>query len=133
VSRTIAAELAEVVWVDRSDAEQSRPEIRGDLYNPRLSQDGRRLVIDMSSQETNGDIWVFDLARGSSRRPTHDPIDESRPTWTASTSRGRPSRSGSTRPEPEGGLRRASRRRELAGLAPRDRREGRAFGAGYSR
>ncbi len=81
-----AAGIAEIVWVDRSGVELSRPGIRGDLYNPRLSHDGRRLALDVSTQETNGDIWVFELARGSSRRLTQDPIDESRPTWSADDS-----------------------------------------------
>ena len=81
-----AAGLAEVAWVDRSGVELSRPGIRGDLYNPRLSNDGRRLAIDVSTGETNGDLWVFDLARGSSRRLTQHPIDETRPTWSADDS-----------------------------------------------
>jgi Tol biopolymer transport system component len=76
------AGLAEVLWVDRSGNELSRPGIQGDLYNPRLSHDGRRLALDVSTNETHGDIWIFDLARGSSRRLTQDPIDESRPVWT---------------------------------------------------
>lgn len=76
-----AAGIAEIVWVDRSGVELERPGIRGDLYNPRLSHDGRRLALDVSTAETLGDVWVFDLARGSSRRLTRDPIDESRPTW----------------------------------------------------
>jgi Tol biopolymer transport system component len=75
------AGVAEVVWVDRAGNELERPGIRGDLYNPRLSRDGRRLALDVSTSETHGDIWIFDLARGSSRRLTQDPIDESRPTW----------------------------------------------------
>jgi Tol biopolymer transport system component len=82
-----AAGITEVVLVDRSGAELSRPGIRGDLYNPRLSHDGRRLAIDVSTKETNGDIWIFDLARGSSRRLTHDPKDETRPTWSADDSK----------------------------------------------
>jgi Tol biopolymer transport system component len=77
-----AAGLAELVWVDRSGAEIERPGIRGDLYNARLSHDDRRIAIDVSTTETHGDIWIYDLARGSSRRLTRDPVDESRPVWT---------------------------------------------------
>jgi Tol biopolymer transport system component len=84
---TQAAGLAEVVWVDRSGVELSRPGIHGDLYNPQLSPDGRRLAIDISTHETHGDIWVFDLARGSSTRLTRDPKDESLPQWTPDGSR----------------------------------------------
>ncbi len=73
---------AEAIWVDRAGAELERTGIVGDLYNPRLSADDRRLAIDVSTQETHGDIWIFDLARGSSRRLTSDPIDESHPLWS---------------------------------------------------
>ncbi len=82
-----SAGLAEVVWVDRTGTELGRPGIQGDLYNPRLSRDGRRLVLDVSTKETHGDIWIFDLARGSSRRLTRDPVDESRPVWLPDESR----------------------------------------------
>jgi serine/threonine protein kinase len=75
------AGLVEMVWVDREGSEVERTGITGDLYNPRLTGDGKRLAIDVSTRATHGDIWVFDLARGSSRRLTRDEIDESRPTW----------------------------------------------------
>ncbi|HEY5657821.1 MAG TPA: protein kinase, partial [Myxococcota bacterium] len=82
-----SAGLAEAVWVDRAGTELGRPGIKGDLYSPRLSRDGRRLALDVSTQETHGDIWIFDLARGSSRRLTQDTIDESRPVWLHDDSR----------------------------------------------
>jgi len=75
------AGLSEMVWVDREGNELERTGITGDLYNPRLTQDGRRLAIDISTKATHGDIWVFDLARGSSRRLTRHEFDESRPVW----------------------------------------------------
>ncbi len=75
------AGLSEMVWVDREGNELERTGITGDLYNPRLTRDGRRLAIDISTRTTHGDIWVFDLARGSSRRLTRHEFDESRPVW----------------------------------------------------
>jgi Tol biopolymer transport system component len=75
------AGLSEMVWVDREGNELERTGIIGDLYNPRLTQDGRRLAVDISTRTTHGDIWVFDLARGSSRRLTRHEVDESRPVW----------------------------------------------------
>jgi len=75
------AGLSEMVWVDRKGNELERTGITGDLYNPRLTQDGRRLAIDISTGTTHGDVWVFDLARGSSRRLTRHEFDESRPVW----------------------------------------------------
>jgi Tol biopolymer transport system component len=75
------AAKCELVWVDRAGNELERTGIVGDLYNQRLSPDGRMVAVDMSTLETHGDIWVHDLARGSSRRLTDDSIDESRPIW----------------------------------------------------
>jgi serine/threonine protein kinase len=72
----------ELTWFNRQGEVLERTGIVGDLYNPELSRDGRRLLIDVSTYETEGDIWLFDLTRGSSRRLTDDPIDESRPMWS---------------------------------------------------
>ena len=57
------AGLSEMIWVDRQGNEVERTGITGDLYNPRLTRDGRRLAIDVSTSTTHGDIWLFDLAR----------------------------------------------------------------------
>jgi len=75
------AGLSEMVWVDREGNELQRTGVTGDLYSPRLTRDGRRLAIDVSTRTTHGDIWVFDLARGSSRRLTRHEVDESKPVW----------------------------------------------------
>jgi Tol biopolymer transport system component len=72
----------ELVWFDRQGEILERTGIVGDLYNPRLSRDARRLLLDVSTYETEGDIWYFDLARGSSRRLTDHSIDESLPQWS---------------------------------------------------
>jgi len=75
--------MTELVWVDRSGNEIERIGIKGDLYNQRLSNDQRRMAIDISdAARTHGDIWVFDLARRSSIRLTQDPGDESHPIWS---------------------------------------------------
>ena len=72
----------ELTWFNRQGEVLERTGIVGDLYSPELSRDGRRLLLDVSTYETEGDIWLFDLTRGSSRRLTDDPIDESRPMWS---------------------------------------------------
>ena len=73
---------SELVWLDREGNVIERTGIVGDFYNPTLSGDGRRVLIDVSTPETEGDIWLFDLARGSSRRLTDDRADESNPVWS---------------------------------------------------
>jgi serine/threonine protein kinase len=72
----------ELVWFDRAGDVVERTGIVGDLYNPRLSRDARKLLLDVSTYETEGDIWLFDLERGSERRLTDHAIDESQPAWS---------------------------------------------------
>ena len=48
----------ELVWFDREGNVVERTGIVGDLYNPRLTMDGRRLLLDVSTYETEGDIWL---------------------------------------------------------------------------
>jgi Tol biopolymer transport system component len=79
---TGASLQTELIWYDRGGNPVERTGIVGDLYNPRLSADGRRLLLDVSTYDTEGDIWLFDLARGSSRRLTDHPFDESQPQWS---------------------------------------------------
>jgi len=74
--------MTELVWVDRAGNQLGQPVVTGDLYNHRLSHDDRRVAIDVSdASSTHGDIWVFDLERGSSVRMTEHPVDESLPVW----------------------------------------------------
>ncbi len=75
------AGVIEMVWVDREGNQTGAPLLTGDLYNPRISPDDRRVAVDLSTPSTHGDIWVLDVARGSSVRLTSHPLDESRPVW----------------------------------------------------
>jgi Tol biopolymer transport system component len=50
--------------------------------NPVISPDGNRLAA-VISQNNNGDIWVFDLARGTRTRLTFKPGWEVAPAWSA--------------------------------------------------
>ncbi len=54
----------------------------GNYYDPRLSPDGRRVAVDNSGVENNGDLWIYDLARPTATRLTFDPGDESCPIWS---------------------------------------------------
>jgi serine/threonine-protein kinase len=50
--------------------------------NPRFSQDGRRLAVDIADPQTFGrDVWVLDIAQRTSSRLTTDGISN-RPVWT---------------------------------------------------
>jgi serine/threonine protein kinase/Tol biopolymer transport system component len=72
-------------WFDRSGKRleiiSSQP-ARG--FTPRLSPDEKRVAIDRTDPQTpgNSDIWLLDLARGSSTRFTFEAGDEGTPVWS---------------------------------------------------
>jgi eukaryotic-like serine/threonine-protein kinase len=88
-----------LLWFDRS-GKQTGSIAQVDRYlNPALSPDGNRLaVMIFAGAQGIGDIWVFDLTRGTSTRLTFGGDSHSNPVWTpdgktvfyASTAKGPP-------------------------------------------
>ena len=77
--------LYQLAWVDRNGLEIEPLPVRGDLYAPTLSHDGRRVALKrfLEGEGTAGDIWVYDLARGAvGTRVTTDPSDDRLPLWS---------------------------------------------------
>jgi serine/threonine-protein kinase len=83
--------LASLDWVDRGGESQhsSLPpgryaENRGSSSgsNLRLSPDGRRAAVPMSSGPGSIDIWMADLSRGALSRVTSEGVNELQPVWT---------------------------------------------------
>lgn len=73
-----------LLWFDRDGKQTgSIPQVDRYLY-PVLSPDGHRLatVIFQGSQGI-GDIWIFDLARGTSTRLTFGGASQNSPTWSS--------------------------------------------------
>ena len=72
-----------LLWFDR-DGKPTGSIPRSDFYvGPRLSPDGNRLVVDLfNGTNGTGDIWIFDLARGTSTRLTFGPASQGSPVWT---------------------------------------------------
>jgi Tol biopolymer transport system component len=54
----------------------------GNYYHPRLSPDGTAVAVDQSDETNRGDIWIYDVARGTGTRLTSSPEDESAPVWS---------------------------------------------------
>jgi len=52
------------------------------LYGPTLSHDGRRIAVDVSDVQNNGDIWIYDRTRPAPTRLTFDPANETSPIWS---------------------------------------------------
>jgi serine/threonine-protein kinase len=75
-----------LVWVNRQGHEDpiSAAPLRNYLY-PRLSPDGTKVALDIRDQEY--DIWIWDLARQTLTRLTHDPALDMFPVWTPGSRR----------------------------------------------
>jgi serine/threonine-protein kinase len=54
----------------------------GNYYRPRLSPDGSRVAVDRSDETNRGDIWVYEIERGTGTRLSAAPEDESCPEWS---------------------------------------------------
>ncbi|HUP66567.1 MAG TPA: protein kinase [Thermoanaerobaculia bacterium] len=75
--------LSQLVWVDRLGREEEELAPPALFFSPRLSRDERRLAVDISDPlYGSGDIWIFDLPRGSATRLTYDNANESSPQWS---------------------------------------------------
>ena len=73
-----------LTWMDRAGHPLGEPVMReGDNADFRLSHDGTRLAVSSVDRDTNAlDIWVMDLARGSSSRvASGGPVNAS-PIWS---------------------------------------------------
>ena len=60
----------------------------GIYANPAISPDGARVVLQQTDEKSgNRDLWVLDVARGTSMRLTFDPAIENYPVWFPDGSR----------------------------------------------
>ncbi len=83
-----AGGLSHLVWFDRTGKELETVGAPGDYYHPRLSNDGRRVAVDVGDPQTGrSDIWIMDLQRRTSTRLTFGPSDSTYPMWLAEDSR----------------------------------------------
>ena len=64
-----------LVWVDRESREEPLPYSPANYSWPRISPDGRSLLVTIHDENT--DVWISELARGTlSRLTTHDGFDQ---------------------------------------------------------
>ena len=78
--RATALPSRSLVMVDRSGRATLLSDTRAAYAHPRLSRDGRRLVVAIES-ETGSDIWVYDLERGSRTHLTRGGVNRF-PIWS---------------------------------------------------
>ncbi|HET7291562.1 MAG TPA: protein kinase, partial [Vicinamibacteria bacterium] len=77
----------ELVRVSRSGEELGPIGPPGNYYHPRLSPDGSRVAVDRSDETNRGDVWVYEIERGTGTRLSAAPEDESSPAWSPDGSR----------------------------------------------
>ena len=78
----------QLFWFDRAGKRLESVGAPGMIQNPTLSPDGKQVAVDRRDLQTgNEDIYVIDLARGTSSRLTSDPASDARPIWSPDGSR----------------------------------------------
>ena len=76
------ANVARLVWVDRTGKEIGTVGDPGDYLNVRLSPDGGTALFERTNPEIGTwDLWATDLGRGVETRLTSDPASEAYPVW----------------------------------------------------
>ena len=76
-------EASRLLWMDRSGREGETVGKPADYRSPRLSHDGTRVAATINDQTTQkSDIWVLDIARGTSTKLTFDPESDNTPLWS---------------------------------------------------
>jgi Tol biopolymer transport system component len=72
----------QLALVDRSGELLKTIGPTGNYYAPRLSPDGLLVAVDRSDLSNRGDVWIYDVERGTGTRLTTAPQDESDPVWS---------------------------------------------------
>jgi Tol biopolymer transport system component len=77
------AKSRQLVWFDRSGRRLGSVGEPGDYSTPRLSPDGKKLVVAVREEsKADTDLWLFDFGRQTWSRFTFDPAGERAPLWS---------------------------------------------------
>jgi Tol biopolymer transport system component len=77
-----------LAWLDRAGKLLEAVGAPADYAALALSPDGRRVVFSLlDADRRHGDLWLFDLARGTNSRLTFDPAGDGDPVWSPDGSR----------------------------------------------
>ncbi|HJW14977.1 MAG TPA: protein kinase [Thermoanaerobaculia bacterium] len=79
-----AGDQHQFTWFDHDGKQLPNPEAKGNLWFPRLSHDGRRLLF---AQGDPGDVWLEDLSRHVTTRLTFNPSDDNSAVWSPDDTR----------------------------------------------
>jgi eukaryotic-like serine/threonine-protein kinase len=70
-----------LTWFDRQGNPAGTLGDTGDYSSPAISPDGSRVAVAMGPEATR-DVWILDVARGTSTRFTFDPARDDAPAWS---------------------------------------------------
>ena len=82
VYRSGSSSLTRLAWRDITGNTLGTLGDPGLYGNPAISPDGRRVAVNQVDSQGNADIWVLDVARGTSTRLTFDPHPDTTPVWS---------------------------------------------------
>ena len=78
-----STEASQLIWMDRAGKDGDPVGKSVDYRVGRLSHDGTRIAASVQDPSTaKADIWVLDIARGTSTKLTFDPEDDVSPVWS---------------------------------------------------
>ncbi len=83
-TESAAAPARTLVWVDREGKEETKalPTTPDNYKFPKISPDGKRVALTKISSNSNPQIWIWDLVRGTMTRLTLDKSRSTKPIWT---------------------------------------------------
>ena len=71
-----------LTWLGRDGKKLGVVGAADNYYGPRISPDGRWVVVDISDAENNGDLWLLGIERPLKTRVSFHPADESAAIWS---------------------------------------------------
>ena len=80
---TVRGGLQQLIWKDRKGTKLSaigQPQQHIEI--PRLSPDGRQVVVNARESASTDQVWIHDVVRGSKTPLTSHPTAHDRPAWT---------------------------------------------------
>ncbi|HLL75094.1 MAG TPA: protein kinase [Pyrinomonadaceae bacterium] len=78
-----AAADTQLVWFDRAGKQLDTVGAAGHYSDIRLSPDGKRVAFQrLDTEKGASDIWLIELARGTTSRLTFDPANDGDPVWS---------------------------------------------------
>jgi Tol biopolymer transport system component len=82
-----ASRKSRLVWFDREGKTRPLDNEPREYSHPRISPDGSRVVVRVQQEAGGGELWIYDVSRGTRARLSPIGPRVSRPIWTADGAR----------------------------------------------